>query len=120
MSFGANIGVQPTSGLRRGGVFPPATGSTTFHPRLFIFFPCREASIIYVERYTEYSPTHFPDEPSFCRFVFMGYICSKFKSQMKLNLPHIAFEITDACNLNCLYCYNIWKMEDPIIKSLQL
>ena len=26
-------------------------------------------------------------------------------------LPHIAFEITDACNLNCIYCYNIWKMK---------
>ena len=30
---------------------------------------------------------------------------------MKLNLPHIAFEITDACNLDCVYCYNIWKMK---------
>jgi radical SAM protein with 4Fe4S-binding SPASM domain len=31
---------------------------------------------------------------------------------MKLKLPHIAFEITDACNLNCIYCYNIWKMKE--------
>ncbi|MDR0830850.1 MAG: radical SAM protein [Prevotellaceae bacterium] len=28
-----------------------------------------------------------------------------------LHLSHIAFEITDRCNLNCVYCYNIWKME---------
>ncbi|MDR0872721.1 MAG: radical SAM protein [Prevotellaceae bacterium] len=27
-----------------------------------------------------------------------------------INLPHIAFEITDRCNLDCVYCYNIWKM----------
>jgi radical SAM protein with 4Fe4S-binding SPASM domain len=27
-----------------------------------------------------------------------------------INLPHIAFEITDRCNLDCIYCYNIWKM----------
>jgi len=26
-------------------------------------------------------------------------------------LSRIAFEITDACNLNCVYCYNIWKMD---------
>lgn len=26
-----------------------------------------------------------------------------------LNLTHIAFETTDCCNLNCIYCYNIWK-----------
>jgi len=31
---------------------------------------------------------------------------------MKLKLPHIAFEITDDCNLNCIYCYNIWKMKE--------
>ena len=30
---------------------------------------------------------------------------------MKINLSHIAFETTDACNLNCVYCYNIWKMK---------
>ena len=28
-----------------------------------------------------------------------------------LPLQHIAFEITDRCNLNCIYCYNIWKTE---------
>jgi len=28
-----------------------------------------------------------------------------------INLPHIAFEITDRCNLDCIYCYNIWKMK---------
>jgi len=31
---------------------------------------------------------------------------------MMLNLHHIAFEITDRCNLDCVYCYNIWKMPD--------
>lgn len=29
-----------------------------------------------------------------------------------LNLHHIAFEITDRCNLDCVYCYNIWKMPE--------
>ena len=29
---------------------------------------------------------------------------------MKIELPHIAFELTDACNLKCRYCYNIWKI----------
>lgn len=29
---------------------------------------------------------------------------------MKLRLPNIAFELTDKCNLNCRYCYNIWKI----------
>ncbi len=29
---------------------------------------------------------------------------------MKLPLQHIAFELIDACNLDCRYCYNIWKM----------
>ncbi len=28
---------------------------------------------------------------------------------MKLKLPHIAYELTDKCNLACKYCYNIWK-----------
>jgi radical SAM protein with 4Fe4S-binding SPASM domain len=31
-----------------------------------------------------------------------------------LKLPHIAFEITDKCNLNCVYCYNIWKMPNAV------
>ena len=26
-----------------------------------------------------------------------------------LKLKYIAFEITDSCNLDCVYCYNIWK-----------
>jgi len=26
-----------------------------------------------------------------------------------ISLHHIAFEITDRCNLDCAYCYNIWK-----------
>ena len=29
---------------------------------------------------------------------------------MAITLPHIAFELTDACNLKCRYCYNIWKI----------
>ncbi|NDV95199.1 radical SAM protein [Dysgonomonas sp. 521] len=28
----------------------------------------------------------------------------------KLQLSHIAFELTDKCNLGCRYCYNIWKI----------
>lgn len=28
---------------------------------------------------------------------------------MKTPLKNIAFELTSACNLNCVYCYNIWK-----------
>jgi len=28
---------------------------------------------------------------------------------MKYFLPRIAFEITSVCNLQCKYCYNIWK-----------
>jgi radical SAM protein with 4Fe4S-binding SPASM domain len=35
---------------------------------------------------------------------------------MKLALNHIAFEITSVCNLNCQYCYNIWKMPDSELK----
>jgi radical SAM protein with 4Fe4S-binding SPASM domain len=29
---------------------------------------------------------------------------------MKVDLPHITFEITSVCNLKCRYCYNVWKM----------
>lgn len=28
----------------------------------------------------------------------------------KIQLPHVAFELTDKCNLACRYCYNIWKI----------
>lgn len=28
---------------------------------------------------------------------------------MKLKLPFLIFETTSVCNLNCKYCYNIWK-----------
>ncbi|MDR3327249.1 MAG: radical SAM protein [Prevotellaceae bacterium] len=28
----------------------------------------------------------------------------------RIALPHIAFELTNRCNLDCIYCYNIWKM----------
>ena len=29
---------------------------------------------------------------------------------MKFRLPHIAFETTSGCNLDCVFCYNIWKI----------
>jgi len=29
---------------------------------------------------------------------------------MKYHLPYIIFEVTAECNLNCMYCYNIWKI----------
>lgn len=29
---------------------------------------------------------------------------------MKFKLPHIAFECTSGCNLDCVFCYNIWKI----------
>ena len=29
---------------------------------------------------------------------------------MLLNLQYIALELTDRCNLDCCYCYNIWKI----------
>lgn len=28
-----------------------------------------------------------------------------------VHIHHIAFETTDSCNLDCVYCYNIWKNE---------
>lgn len=31
---------------------------------------------------------------------------------MKITFNHIAFELTSLCNLNCKYCYNIWKIPD--------
>jgi len=34
-----------------------------------------------------------------------------------IDLPHIAFELTDACNLQCRYCYNIWKIPGAERKS---
>jgi len=30
---------------------------------------------------------------------------------MKYKLHHIIFEVTPACNLSCLYCYNYWRRE---------
>lgn len=30
---------------------------------------------------------------------------------MKTKLPRISFEITQNCNLNCLFCYNHWKLD---------
>ena len=29
---------------------------------------------------------------------------------MKIQLPNIALELTDKCNLACRYCYNVWKI----------
>lgn len=34
---------------------------------------------------------------------------------MKVKLSNIVFEITNRCNLDCLYCYNIWK--NPRVKD---
>jgi len=39
---------------------------------------------------------------------------------LKIKLPHIAFEITNQCNLRCLYCYNPWKTctsPTPVLNS---
>ncbi len=30
---------------------------------------------------------------------------------MKFSLPYVIFETTSRCNLQCRYCYNIWKVE---------
>lgn len=38
---------------------------------------------------------------------------------MKLQLPNIAFELTSGCNLDCVYCYNIWKTPDAGIRPGQ-
>lgn len=29
---------------------------------------------------------------------------------MKIQIPNIALELTDKCNLACRYCYNVWKI----------
>ena len=31
---------------------------------------------------------------------------------MKFHAPYIVFELTQACNLDCRFCYNIWKRPD--------
>ncbi len=31
---------------------------------------------------------------------------------MKINLTRITFEITSECNLDCSYCYNVWKRSE--------
>ncbi|NLD94754.1 MAG: hypothetical protein GX639_19025 [Fibrobacter sp.] len=31
---------------------------------------------------------------------------------MKYPIRHIIFEITQACNLSCLYCYNYWRKDN--------
>lgn len=36
---------------------------------------------------------------------------------MKLELPNIALELTDKCNLACRYCYNVWKIPGVERKS---
>jgi radical SAM protein with 4Fe4S-binding SPASM domain len=37
---------------------------------------------------------------------------------IKKKLPFIVYEITTDCNLNCRYCYNIWKRPDAEFKRL--
>jgi radical SAM protein with 4Fe4S-binding SPASM domain len=34
-----------------------------------------------------------------------------FFGKNKVNLKYILFEVTQQCNLNCIYCYNHWKRE---------
>ena len=31
---------------------------------------------------------------------------------MRIKIPNISFEVTADCNLNCMYCYNHWKLAD--------
>lgn len=35
----------------------------------------------------------------------------------KVKLPFVVYEITSNCNLNCRYCYNIWKRSDKTISE---
>ena len=35
---------------------------------------------------------------------------------MKYDLPYIIYEATSVCNLDCLYCYNIWKIPNTELK----
>jgi radical SAM protein with 4Fe4S-binding SPASM domain len=37
---------------------------------------------------------------------------------MKRKLPYIIYELTTDCNLNCRYCYNIWKRPDASYKRM--
>jgi radical SAM protein with 4Fe4S-binding SPASM domain len=32
----------------------------------------------------------------------------------KIKIPNAIFEVTTRCNLNCRYCYNIWKMPEAV------
>lgn len=34
----------------------------------------------------------------------------------EISLPYIIFETTSNCNLNCKYCYNIWKIPNSVQK----
>lgn len=38
---------------------------------------------------------------------------------MKVSLPLVIFEVTSRCNLNCRYCYNVWKIpgQETLIKD---
>jgi MoaA/NifB/PqqE/SkfB family radical SAM enzyme len=38
---------------------------------------------------------------------------------MKFRLPHIAFELTPDCNLDCVFCYNIWKIPGARMKPVR-
>lgn len=38
---------------------------------------------------------------------------------MKIDLENIIFEITQECNLNCKYCYNIWKGDERLKSNLK-
>ncbi|HEX2958967.1 MAG TPA: radical SAM protein, partial [Chitinispirillaceae bacterium] len=35
---------------------------------------------------------------------------------MKFPIQHIIFEITQECNLNCIYCYNYWRRNDSTLQ----
>ncbi len=39
---------------------------------------------------------------------------------MKFSLPHVAFELTPNCNLDCVFCYNIWKIPGSEIKPARV
>ena len=36
---------------------------------------------------------------------------------MKFPIQHITFEITQECNLNCIYCYNYWRINGSTLQK---